>query len=194
MVRISSALIDAAEHLYYASHRRGNLEEWIAGELGALAPGDAVLDFGGGDGHISRGLRTRLGGHFLVADPSQAILRNVPRAAGMAPVRIASLPQLPIKTGCLAAAVLVDVLHHVLRVEGTLTELTRCLRPGGVLAIVEFEPRRLTTKFFGALVRTSGRHCRFHTPSELADTLRARGLRVSVTRLDGLRYGLAARC
>ena len=193
MRRISSALIDAAEHLYYASHRRGDIVDWVAGELAPLAPTDAVLDFGGGDGHVSRGLRSRIGGQFLVADSSQRVLRKMPRGAGVTPVQVSPLTQLPIRTGCLAAAVLVDVLHHIRRIEETLTELIRCLRPDGVLTIVEFDRRRLTTQVFGVCVRMSGRRCCYYTPSELAGLLRTRDLRVSVTRLDGLRYGLSAR-
>ena len=193
MAHASSALITATERLYYASHRRGNIEDWLVAELGPRAPSDVVLDFGGGDGHISLQLRNRIGGQYLVADLPESALRQIVHSVGAAPVLIPPTPQLPIRTGGLAAAILVDVLHHVHREEETLAELIHCLRPGGVLAIVEFERRHLATQAFGMFARMGGRRCRFHTPFELADIVRAHCLRVTVKRLDGLRYGVSAR-
>ena len=191
MGRASSALITAIERLYYASHRRANIVNWLVEELGPRASTDVVLDFGGGNGHVSRELRHRIGGRYLVADVSTPVLQQAKRGPGVAPVRTSPAPRLPIKTGVLAAVVLVDVLHHVHEEGETLAELVRCLRPGGVLAIVEFARFHLATQVFRVLVRLSGRRCRFRTSSELANILRKRGLCVSVTRLDGLRYGVS---
>ena len=193
MVRISSALITAIESIYYAAHRRANIVNWLIEALGPQASTGVVLDFGGGDGHVSRELQRRVGGRYLVADISMLVLGSMKRSPGLTPVAISPIPQLPIRTAGLVAVVLVDVFHHVNRQEEALTELIRCLQPGGVLAMVEFSRLHLATQVFKVLVRMSGRWCRFYSPAELATTLRAQGLRVSVTRLDGLRYGVSAR-
>jgi len=44
---------------------------------------------------------------------------------------------LPVADGALRAVVMTDVFHHLPRVDAFLAEINRCVRPGGVVAMVE---------------------------------------------------------
>ena len=45
--------------------------------------------------------------------------------------------EMPFKAGCLKAIVLIDVFHHLPHISRFLTDAARCVKPGGVIAMIE---------------------------------------------------------
>lgn len=194
MGRIDSALITVAERLYYVPHRRAHVTDWLVTALNGCPSVRWLLDFGGGRGAVAVELAERLASRVVVADVNAASLAEVPGPGPLRPVLIPSRSPLPFRAGSFTGIVLVDVLHHIPDGEGTLNELAALLAPGGVIAIVEFEPHRWATRLFRAFARLGGRRCHFRTRDTLVDWLSRAGLRVEVETLDNLRYGVRGQC
>lgn len=100
----------------------------IAGLLPARGP---LLEVGVGTGTVSAGL-AELGRDMVGVDLSLPMLAV---ARERLPGRIAAADalRLPVRTGSVAGACLVHVLHLVADVPQTLAEVARVLRPGGTL-------------------------------------------------------------
>ena len=100
----------------------------IAGLLPARGP---LLEVGVGTGTVSAGL-AELGRDMVGVDLSHPMLAV---ARERLPGRIAAADalRLPVRTGSVAGACLVHVLHLVADIPGTLAEAARVPRPGGTL-------------------------------------------------------------
>lgn len=144
-----------------------------------------VLDVGGGSGQGVRGLDVA---SPLVVDPAPGM---VCRAAsrGVAAVR-GDGRHLPVREASVDAVLLLDALHHMHDREAVIEETARVLRPGGVLAVLEFDPTTLPGRALVAGEHLVGFDSRFYTPSDLAARVRAAGLRASIPR-RGFEYLLA---
>jgi len=113
----------------------------------ALKPGMSVADVGAGGGELTVALAAEVGSSGQVfstdidtqalgqirARVSAAALQNV--TVVQAHARDTGLP-----TDCCDAVVLRRVYHHLSDPLGTNGDLLRALRPGGVLAIIDFPP------------------------------------------------------
>jgi SAM-dependent methyltransferase len=137
----------------------------------SAAPGPQVLDAGAGQGTMSMRLE-RLGFEVTSTDVSAAavdVLRD--RLAGE--VERASVTDLPFADSSFDGAVLGEVLEHVEEDEQALAEISRVLRPGGVIAIsVPANP-----KLFGRSDEWAG-HVRRYTRPALLEACSAAGLTV----------------
>jgi SAM-dependent methyltransferase len=151
---------DLCAELYHKAHRDGLTEralQWgalanvaqyrlpFAKVIGRLPPRGTVLDWGCGNGHFSYFL-TQHGFQTvgLSFDESLEWLRSEPLYTHVCAVDPVSLP---FEDGGFDAAVSVGVLEHVHETggdqRGSLVELARVLRPGGVLLIFHL-PNRYT--------------------------------------------------
>lgn len=98
-------------------------EEWYAALAAAVPEGvGGVLELGSGAGFLERRIPGLIRSEVLPLDRVSVILDG--RA-------------LPFRSGSLKAVVMTNVFHHVARVEVLLAEAARCVRPGGVMAMVE---------------------------------------------------------
>ncbi|MEW6267749.1 MAG: class I SAM-dependent methyltransferase [Thermodesulfobacteriota bacterium] len=162
-----------------------------------LAPGSRVLDVGCGGGRHIRATRA-LDGIAAVAldrgrkevDETAASLRELdalpPEAGGTAPgagpwtALQGTIYDLPFATGAFDCVILSEVLEHLAEDERALREVTRVLRPGGVLAVSV--PRTLPEAVCWALSRryrnTPGGHVRIYLRSTLERLLARCGYRV----------------
>lgn len=107
--------------------RNGDIHAGVAARIAGQGC-SLALDVGGGTGVLARLLRD-LGVPAVVADRA----RHVARAPGIA-VRADAL-SLPFRTNVFDAAAALWMLHHVTDPMAALTEISRVLRPGGVLAV-----------------------------------------------------------
>ncbi len=86
------------------------------------APAGKVIELGSGGGFIKQVI-------------PEAITSDVVELPNVDTV--ISATQLPFEAGSLRAILMVNVFHHIQDVEQFLREATRCLKPGGVIAMVE---------------------------------------------------------
>jgi len=97
--------------------------EWYRGLAGTLPdPPGAVLELGSGAG-------------FLAEVVPGVVTSDVVPCRGID--LVADACSLPVTAGSVRAVVLVDVLHHLADPIAFLAEAARCVRPGGVVTMVE---------------------------------------------------------
>jgi SAM-dependent methyltransferase len=113
----------------------------------ALKPGVSVADVGAGRGEMTVALAAETGpsGHVYATDIDPEALEQI-----RARVAAAELPNVTIlqarardtglPTSCCDTVVLRRVYHHLRDPAATNVDLLRALRPGGVLAIIDFPP------------------------------------------------------
>jgi SAM-dependent methyltransferase len=116
-------------------------------EILQLAPGAAVADVGAGDGELTVALARKVGpqGELYSTEISPDRLRAIRRAvdrAGLAQVTVieAAADDSRLPEACCDAILMRRVYHHLTAPEPTNASLFRALRPGGLLAVIDFEP------------------------------------------------------
>ena len=95
--------------------------------------GCRVLDIGCGRGENLRRL-VRYGGHPYGIEPNH---KRAKEADQEAPVVVAVGEELPWAAGSFDMIYICHVLHHAVDVDAVLRECRRCLRPGGILFVIE---------------------------------------------------------
>jgi SAM-dependent methyltransferase len=113
----------------------------------ALKPGMSVADVGAGKGEVTVVLAAEVGpsGHvFSTEIDTEALeqIRAVVAAATPENVTVvqAHAHETGLPTSCCDAILLRRVYHHLTHPAATNTDLLRALRPGGVLAVIDFPP------------------------------------------------------
>jgi ubiquinone/menaquinone biosynthesis C-methylase UbiE len=134
--------------------------------LGDLS-GKRAADIGCGKGRFARIVKEKHPTATVIAlDLAEAMLARVPE--GIAPVA-ASMTALPLATASVDAAYATESLEHAVDIEAAVAELTRIVKPGGRIAIIDKNAEawgRLETppweRWFGRreLERLLARHCR----------------------------------
>jgi SAM-dependent methyltransferase len=113
----------------------------------ALAPGMSLADVGAGQGELTVALAAEVGpsGRVYATDIDSEALEQIRARVAAAGLRnVTVLPARERDTGlptsCCDAVVLRRVYHHLTDPAATNVDLLRTLRPGGVLAIIDFPP------------------------------------------------------
>ncbi|MGB8212049.1 MAG: class I SAM-dependent methyltransferase [Anaerolineales bacterium] len=97
--------------------------DWYATLAVALPSGPgAVLELGSGAGFLSQFIPDLITSEYFFCSGIRAVLDG---------------KHLPFADGCLRGILMTDVLHHLPRPRLFLAEAARCVRPGGVVAMVE---------------------------------------------------------
>jgi 2-polyprenyl-3-methyl-5-hydroxy-6-metoxy-1,4-benzoquinol methylase len=152
-----------------------------------------VLDFGCGDGQFVQ--RARLDGMDVCgADVSQEAIR---RAKSLFPaIDVREMDDtIPFASDTFDTITCMDVLEHILDVEGTLEEMHRVLKPGGCLLLTTTEMTRvkllavLCLRFHDYFYPTSP-HIRYFTRRNLAEVLARKGFIVEAYAPNYLHLGL----
>jgi len=145
----------------------------------------AILDVGCGTGTLLARLHDRAPqAHLLGIDVSSAML-GVARAtlhSVDADLWHGTASHLPLADGSIDLVTMVSMLHYLRRPSVACVEARRVLRPGGVLAIVDYRPRVGTGSVTDGLIRLYDRgHVRSRDVREMHAILGAAGLAITHT-------------
>lgn len=156
---------------------------WMTGcIINRLEPrsGDRVADIGCGTGLFASGLVERAG-RVTCVDPSEAMLRQLPKEQGYEPVQgtaedlVAGNVTLPEKE--FDAILVKEAIHHVQDHARVLTGLANLLAPGGRVLVVML-PTSIDYPLFARALREFEKHQ--PDPREIADHLERSGLRTDL--------------
>jgi len=156
-----------------------------------VGPGDRVLDMGCGGGRHAFALYRR-GAHVTALDMDPAELKDVagmfagmrdegevPEGATAAAVR-GTAYGLPFADDTFDYVVCAEVLEHLPQDSRAMAELTRVLKPGGLIAVTvpRWGPELLCWALSSAYHEVEGGHIRIYRGDELRRRLTAAGLEV----------------
>jgi len=164
----------------------------LAGLL-AVAPGQTLLDVGGGTGRLASGLAAG-GAQVIVCDASPGMARQA-RAKGLAAV-VCDVGRLPFPAGRIERELVVDAFHHFVTPSPqaaqprAAAELLRALAPSGRLVVEEPDIRRGPVKLIAAGERLLLMGSRFLAPNVLSDLFLAAGARRAMVQEVGNTYRL----
>ncbi|MBS3902017.1 MAG: methyltransferase domain-containing protein [Dethiobacter sp.] len=120
--------------------------------LARLAPlsGRKVLDVGGGTGKLAAQLE-KVGADVWLLDSSAAMLKRARRVLPDNRAVLGDAASLPFAEDCFDVVMIVDALHHFRKQEIVLEEALRVLKPGGTLAILDFDRKSAAVKLLSIL-------------------------------------------
>lgn len=104
----------------------------IAAAVRRFAPAGFILDVGGGNGYVSRGL-IEAGCEAVLLEPGPIGARNAREARGLPDVICATLEDAAIAAGSVPAIGLFDVLEHIADDRAFVSRLHEIVKPGGFL-------------------------------------------------------------
>ena len=113
-------------------------------EVSGVRAGNRVLDVAGGSGDLARAFARRVGatGEVWLTDINGAMLRvgrdRLLDAGLAAPILQCDGERLPLRTGSFDCVSVAFGLRNMTRKEVALAEMTRVLKPGGRLLVLEF--------------------------------------------------------
>jgi demethylmenaquinone methyltransferase/2-methoxy-6-polyprenyl-1,4-benzoquinol methylase len=121
----------------------GQDRRWRGAVAGAVAQGrpGRVLDVATGPGGVALAVAARTGAHVVGVDLNEPMLRaglgRRPPGSGLR-VAVGRAGQLPFPDGAFDAVTFSYLLRYVDDPAATVAEMARCLRPGGIMASLEF--------------------------------------------------------
>jgi ubiquinone/menaquinone biosynthesis C-methylase UbiE len=132
------------------AHLEGLLDPQVVLKEIGVTPGAALLDAGCGEGRFSVPAASMVGekGKVYAVDTSEertASLRRAARDQGLAQIETFvadATERIPLPADSVDVCLMANVFHDLVvngAVRGDLTEIRRVLKPGGVLAIVDFK-------------------------------------------------------
>ncbi|MEW6094574.1 MAG: methyltransferase domain-containing protein [Chloroflexota bacterium] len=136
-----------------------------------------LLDAGGGTGRVAAGLRAFVGG-VVVADVSRGMMRYA-REKDLDCVH-APAESLPFASGTFDRIVMLDALHHVHSQELALAELSRTLKPGGRLVIIEPDIHRFAVRLVALAEKFLLMRSRILSGEKIAELLSKSGIKVRI--------------
>ena len=146
------------------------LPEWLSPVQGL-----EVLDLAGGTG-INAQTLAEAGAFVTVVDSSPAMLARARAKSFPARLILSDAAQLPLPDHSMDLVLLSDAWHHFRDQTGVVREITRVLRPGGRLYIIDFDPLQKKTRFLALIERMLAEPSTFTAPEELVALLNRAGI------------------
>jgi len=155
-----------------------------------------VLDAGCGDGFFSNQLICfdevkDITGIDISEKAIEMALEKYPKTQ----FRQASLNKIPFENASFDSIVMVEVIEHLVDIDGTLEDLSRVLKPGGLLLITTTDFNWLKAViiamlYFEKYFYPTNPHIRFFTKTTLAEVLLVHGFKVIKYSWNGSYLGL----
>jgi len=162
--------------------------EALAGMLRPyLGPHGRLLDLGGGTGRLAGLLAETVPCAVTVADSSARMLGYADRFSGVE-TALADATALPFADSSFDAVLVCDALHHFDLPEAAVREMSRVVRPGGGVVIVEIDPSSRFARLLVLGERMLGEPAGFMTPTDLERLLESVGVRGSTESQGGMSY------
>lgn len=148
--------------------------------------GGSCLDVGGGTGRIASALTER-GMISTILDSSMKMLLNSRDKSVHG--RVLGLSEgIPFAEGSYDRVVIVDAFHHVADQPATIDEMTRVLKPGGRLLVVDPDIRLFRTRVLAVLEKVILMRTNIISGERIAAYCRNSGLQVNVIYEEGLSW------
>jgi SAM-dependent methyltransferase len=140
----------------------------ITAAVARFPPAGAILDVGGGNGYVTRGL-IDAGYDTALLEPGVSGARNARIGRGVPTVICATLEQSAIRTGAVAAVGLFDVLEHIEDDRIFVERLHAIIQPGGLLYLTV-----PSFQWLWSIADADAMHFRRYTRRSLAAVLNGR--------------------
>jgi demethylmenaquinone methyltransferase/2-methoxy-6-polyprenyl-1,4-benzoquinol methylase len=160
------------------------IADWLRA---ATAPGGAVLDVGGGAGQLAALLADALDAHVTVLDPTAKMLEHVPTGDRITAVA-GSAEDIPLEDSAYDAIVVTDAFHHFRNQDAAVSEFARVVRPGGVVLVLDLDPRPLAMRVVALAERIAGEPGAFMTPEQMCAFMAAHGIPGECVAEQGASY------
>lgn len=168
----------------WSEARIDQIAEWLRPYV---PRGGALVDVGGGTGQLAVGLQEALQAEVTVVDPTLEMLAYIPDNKPVHAV-VGSAEAIPFPDNSFDALVVTDAFHHFRDQEAATNEFTRVVKPGGVVLVVEMDPRGFGIRMVVVGERILGEPGSFLEPEELRTFMNARGIDGDCAEMRGSSY------
>lgn len=165
------------------------IAEWFRPEVRA---GGHVLDVGGGAGQLAVLLASELEARVTVLDPTEQMISHVPSLAGITALR-GSAEDIPLPDNGCDAIVVTDAFHHFRDQGAAVAEFARVVRPGGLVLVLDLDPRPFAMRLIALGERLLGEPGAFMTPEQMCAFMAAHGIKGECEQLRGFDYRFLGR-
>jgi ubiquinone/menaquinone biosynthesis C-methylase UbiE len=153
----------------------------------AVCAGGSLLDVGGGTGALAARLASVLNARATVLDQTPQMLRYVRESERVTAV-LGEAQTIPFADGTFDAALVIDALHHMREHDAAFAEISRVVRCGGLVLVLDLDREGPGTWFAAFGERLLGEPSSFLTPAELVGLAAKHGIVGNVTRQKGPSY------
>ena len=165
----------------------------IAGWLRpAVEPGGRILDVGGGAGQLAALLADALHAHVTVLDPTAEMVAHVPATERISAVQGAA-EEIPLPDDDVDAIVVTDAFHHFRDQSAAVAEFARVVRDGGLVLVLDLDPRPLPMRIIALGERLVGEPATFMTPERMCAFMAERGIAGECEPLEKASYRFLGR-
>ena len=157
----------------FTSDDAGVIAEWLRP---AVAPGGHVLDVGGGAGQLAALLAEALDARVTVLDPTAEMVAHVPTNERISAVQ-GTAEAMPLPDDGFDAIVVTDAFHHFRDQGAAVGEFTRVVRDGGLVLVLDLDPRPLSMRLIRLGEMLLGEPGAFMTPEQMCAFMAGHGIR-----------------
>jgi len=142
------------------------------------AHGQRILDVGAGKGVVANRVMMVSGAELYAIDPDAKRIALVGQRYHEIKTRVAAAESIPFSDEFFDRVYTTMAVHHFADVETALRESERVLRNGGLLVIIDIDPRRARGRILQFMEKVMRHHTRFRDLREILEELsRVRNLR-----------------